>query len=93
MRKVRLIATALWLALVLASVASAGTPSTKQYSNPIKHESPPTKPAGSHLQTTGHPSSGSLPFTGFDLALVLVGGGGAVAGGLVLRRVGRRRPS
>jgi len=36
------------------------------------------------------PSSGSLPFTGIDLGLLVAGGGALLSVGFVLRRVTRR---
>ena len=35
-------------------------------------------------------SSGSLPFTGLDLVLLAVGGGGLTCAGLAMRRLSRR---
>ena len=43
-------------------------------------------PAQAPVQAT----SGTLPFTGLDLALIVGGGGALVAGGFVLRAVGRK---
>jgi hypothetical protein len=42
------------------------------------------------LATTGHPSGG-LPFTGFDLALMLLGGLGLLTLGAALRKLGRSK--
>jgi hypothetical protein len=42
------------------------------------------------LGTTGHPSGG-LPFTGFDLALMLLGGLGLLTLGAGLRKLGRSK--
>lgn len=47
-----------------------------------------TAPAG--LGTTGQPSGG-LPFTGFDLALMLLGGLGLLTLGAGLRKLGRSK--
>jgi hypothetical protein len=44
----------------------------------------------SGLGTTGHPSGG-LPFTGFDLALMLLGGLGLLTLGGGLRKLGRSK--
>lgn len=62
-------------------------------------QSTPTQPSGvaaapathaSAPQTTVTPS-GTLPFTGLDLAFVAAAAGAAVAGGFGLRRLGRKR--
>ena len=42
------------------------------------------------LATTGHPTGG-LPFTGFDLALMLLGGLGLLTLGVGLRKLGRSK--
>lgn len=42
------------------------------------------------LATTGHPTGG-LPFTGFDLALMLLGGLGLLTLGAGLRKLGRSK--
>lgn len=39
---------------------------------------------------TPHPSDGQLPFTGLDVALLVVGGGTLLGAGFVVRRVSRR---
>jgi hypothetical protein len=36
-------------------------------------------------------SDGTLPFTGLDVALLAVGGGGLLGAGLVIRRLSRNR--
>jgi hypothetical protein len=40
--------------------------------------------------TTATTSSGSLPFTGLDIVLLVVGGGALLTGGFVVRRLSRR---
>jgi opacity protein-like surface antigen len=50
------------------------------------------KPAAKSAQSTGVEAAGSqgaLPFTGLDLAFMLVGGGALILLGLGLRRLGR----
>jgi hypothetical protein len=66
---------------------------------PQKPKSTPTQPSGvagapasqaTAPETTAKPS-GTLPFTGLDLAFVAAAGCAAVAGGVGLRKVGRKR--
>jgi hypothetical protein len=40
--------------------------------------------------TTGTTSSGTLPFTGLDVVLLVAGGGTLLAAGFVVRRLSRR---
>jgi hypothetical protein len=40
--------------------------------------------------TTATTSSGTLPFTGLDIVLLVAGGGVLLAGGFVVRRLSRR---
>jgi hypothetical protein len=40
--------------------------------------------------STGTTSSGTLPFTGLDVVLLLAGGGTLLAAGFVVRRLSRR---
>ena len=89
MTKLSMIAALVCFVLLVLAPAASANPSEQQYKNPMKQESPPTNPTTGG-PSTAKPASGALPFTGLDLTLVLIGGGGALAGGLVLRRVGRR---
>ncbi|HUA70462.1 MAG TPA: hypothetical protein VMA96_05260 [Solirubrobacteraceae bacterium] len=45
---------------------------------------------GSTTVTTAVNSSGTLPFTGLDVVLLVVGGGALLSAGFVVRRLSRR---
>jgi hypothetical protein len=96
-RQVRLATALLVLSvafLVLAATAVAGNPSGDQYGNVVgtKQAKPSKGVAGVHA-TAATPSSGTLPFTGADLAAVAFGGAALLGGGMTLRRYGRKHRS
>lgn len=86
-----------------AGVAGA-TPNTTQYDNPATSQptvvgstkaahvssKPTKKPVASIIKTT-QPAKQGLPFTGLGLITFFALGGALLAGGLVLRFLGRRR--
>jgi hypothetical protein len=82
-------------ALALASSAAAASPRSLQYDNPIDDERPPGEVlgdiggGGGNNPTFSEAVSESLPFTGFQAVIVLMGGAGLAATGLALRRLGR----
>jgi len=67
--------------------ALAKTPNDDQYRNKVqaRQQYKPPKAKPTPLRTTG-----TLPFTGVDLAVVSVGGALVLAGGFGLRRLGRK---
>jgi hypothetical protein len=68
---------------------SAGLPAAVQQALGAQAGQPSAaQPSG--LAATGHPSGG-LPFTGFDLALMLLGGLGLLTLGAGLRKLGRSK--
>ena len=77
--------------LLVVPAGSAQSPNETQYGNKsagVSNETivAPKTPVG------GNPvlvQNGSLPFTGTDLAIVVLAGAGAVAGGFGLRRLSR----
>ncbi|MDQ6745245.1 MAG: hypothetical protein M3Z27_04400 [Actinomycetota bacterium] len=72
------------LAVIAPGTAAAASSSTCQAYNPqlcsVAHHGPSTSGSG----------SGTLPFTGLDVALLAVGGGGLLGTGLVVRRLSSR---
>jgi hypothetical protein len=101
-RRIAAVITALGLAAVMPLAASAGgsAPADSQYNNPITTTtsgvaSGPSDNGNSggvegQQSAVGTANGSSLPFTGFDAALVLVGGLALVGLGVGLRRFGRR---
>jgi hypothetical protein len=77
MKRIAMLAVA--IALMASSSAFAAGSSTCQAYNPQQSCTP---------VNTG--SSGTLPFTGLDVALLAVGGGTLLGAGLVVRRISRR---
>jgi hypothetical protein len=74
------------LALVApASALAAGSSSTCQAYNPQTGCN-----IGIPKKIPDGPGSGSLPFTGLDVVLLVVGGGALVGTGFVVRRLSRR---
>lgn len=70
------------LALVAPGMALASSSSTCQgYSG---------QTCTSIVSTTATTSTGSLPFTGLDVVLLIAGGGMLLAAGFVVRRLSRR---
>jgi len=68
---------------------SAGLPAAVQQALGAQQSGPSAaQPAG--LAATGHPTGG-LPFTGVDLALMLLGGLGLLTLGVGLRKLGRSK--
>jgi hypothetical protein len=72
---------------VLAPTAAmaAGSSSCQAYNNCA-----PTTTAATTGTTPGTTSSGTLPFTGLDVVLLVAGGGTLLAAGFVVRRLSRR---
>jgi hypothetical protein len=106
MNRQRLVSIMVVLAFVVFAVpaAMAGGPNDDQYPTSttlVKKSKPKIVVAGTKAAQATAPhktaplttvkSTGTLPFTGFDLAFVAVVGGAAVAGGLGLRKLGRKR--
>lgn len=79
----RIATLAVGIALMLPGVASAAS-STCQAYNPQTCTVPPA------TATRAVSTAGTLPFTGLDVALLALGGGTLLAGGLVVRRLSRR---
>lgn len=76
-----LVGVVLALLVPTAAFASAGSSTCQAYS-------PQTcTPVGSTTATT---SSGTLPFTGLDIVLLVAGGGTLLGAGFVVRRLSRR---
>jgi hypothetical protein len=76
------------LVLVIALIAPATALATG--GSTCQAYSPQTCNVLSTNGTTGATNSASLPFTGFDVALVLIGGGTLIGTGLVVRALTRR---
>jgi hypothetical protein len=88
--------TTLVIALAFAAtavpVALADGPNDDQYplaATLVKKPKPPANHGVAPLTTKK--SSGTLPFTGLDLALVAVLGGTGLVGGVGLRKLGHKR--
>ena len=84
-------AAALLVGLGAPAAFAGGSPNDKQYGNVIAAEASPPPPAKPAPLATSTPPSGTLPFTGVDLAVVVGGGLLATAGGFALRRLGRKQ--
>ena len=104
MNRQRLVSIMVALAFVVFAVpaAMAGGPNDDQYPTSatlVKKSKLVVAGTNAAQSTAPHStaplttvkSTGTLPFTGFDLAFVAVVGGAAVAGGLGLRKLGRKR--
>jgi hypothetical protein len=82
------------LALCIPSIAVAASSTCQAYgpqtcsSVGSGNVSNGTSPGGT--ATTDANSSGTLPFTGLDVVLLVAGGGTLLAGGFVVRRLSRR---
>jgi hypothetical protein len=78
------------LALPATALAGGTTPNDDQYPTNVDSSGPGGEVKGVNGSNVAPvQSSGSLPFTGFQAAVVLLAGGGVLGTGLVLRRIGR----
>jgi hypothetical protein len=73
---------AILIALLVPATAFAQGSSTCQAYNP--------QLCSSVSNTTASSTTGSLPFTGVDVVLLVAGGGSLLAAGFVVRRLSRR---
>ena len=79
------------LALIAPGVALASSSSTCQGYSGKSCSSVGSGTAGTgNGSTTATTSSGTLPFTGLDVVLLVVGGGTLLGAGFVVRRLSRR---
>ena len=81
----RIAALAVTIAWVFPATALATGSSTCQAYNPQT-----CNVASNAASSTGAASSGSLPFTGLDIVLLVIGGGTLIGAGLVVRAATRR---
>lgn len=85
---------ALAFAVIAAPVALAGGPNDDEYPDAttlVKKASTSGGISGEIAPLTTKKTSGSLPFTGLDLAFVAVLGGSGLVGGVALRKLGQKR--
>jgi hypothetical protein len=82
------------IAVAAPGTALAGSSSTCQSYNPqlcaVANADGPSPNTSNN--TSNSSSSGTLPFTGLDVALLAAGGGGLLGIGLVVRRVSSHTP-
>jgi hypothetical protein len=79
------------IALIVPSAAFAQSSSTCQaYNEQLCSVSATSSTTSTAAQKGESSSSGTLPFTGLDVALLAVGGGTLLGAGLVVRRLSRR---
>ena len=94
-QRVLILITTLVVAAAVVPASFAGSPSKTQYPKAavLVAKTKAKKPLAPHTvtKTPAVKSSGTLPFTGANLALVAGLGALALGGGLTLRTVGRRR--
>jgi hypothetical protein len=98
--RVRLIITVVVLGLACPGVASATNPTQDTYGGIIGQQQsaggkvdsdPSTQSTGGVSKATSRVSSGSLPFTGFELGLIGVAGMGLIGMGIAIRRASDSR--
>lgn len=82
-------AVAAAMVLLGASAALATNPNDSQYGNAAAQATPPSSAAKGAF--TPPSEGGTLPFTGLDLGLVVASGLIVIAGGVALRRAGRKQ--
>ena len=78
------------LALFAPSGAFAASSSTCQAYNPQLCSSVQNSNSSTGTGSPSSASSSTLPFTGLDIVLLVVGGGTLLAAGFVVRRLSRR---
>jgi hypothetical protein len=78
--------TLLWPAAALAAGGSGCNSSDQTYGSQICQVQSNT---AQQTTTASNASSGTLPFTGLDVGLLVVGGGVLLAGGLLVRWLSR----
>ena len=95
MRKKRVATLCVFLALVgLGAPSALANPNDEQYGNQLGQQFKPpktTSPKTASSPVATAKPGGTLPFTGLDLVVVAAAGGAAVAGGVGLRKLGRKR--
>jgi hypothetical protein len=86
-----LVGVVLVLVLVPSAALASGGSSTCQAYGPQTCDSVSSGTAGTgNGSTTATTAAGTLPFTGLDIVLLVVGGGALLTGGFVVRRLSRR---
>ena len=78
------------LATVLVGLALLAAPASALAQNSSECQAYNPQLCATSEKGTSTSSAGTLPFTGLDVALLAVGGGGLLATGLVVRRLSRR---
>jgi hypothetical protein len=82
MRRIATLAVIALLALPAAAFAASGSSTCQAYN--------PETCGPTQISRTTPTQSGTLPFTGLDVVLLVVGGGTLLGAGFVVRRVSRR---
>lgn len=92
MKRLAILMTGAVLALSVAGNAMAAGSSSCSAYNPqtCSTVTTTTTPAVGGVTTSQATTTSTLPFTGMDVALLLVGGAGLLGAGLVVRRLSRR---
>jgi len=82
------------LALAVPSIAVAASSTCQAYGpqtcSSVSNGNVSTGTSPGSTTTTNANSSGTLPFTGLDVVLLVVGGGTLLGAGFVVRRLSRR---
>jgi hypothetical protein len=92
MKRIATLVVVVIIVMMVPGSALAQSSSTCQAYNPelcsVSGESSSSVSAANSGSSSS--SSGTLPFTGLDVALLAIGGGGLLGAGLVVRRLSRR---
>jgi hypothetical protein len=78
------------LALIAPGMAVANSSTCQGYNNQTCNSVSSGSTGTGPGSTTATTSAGTLPFTGLDVALLVIGGGALLGAGFVVRRLSRR---